>query len=206
MSVVIGLTGGIGAGKSVAAQLFAELGAVIVDADEVAREVVMPGQPALAEIVQAFGQEVLTTDGELNRQVLAQLVFADSEKLAELNRITHPRIIQHIDELVQKHRKQGAEVIIIDAALLIETGLWRNVDKVLVVAAEDETRIRRIIRRNGFSREEAQKRLQSQMPQDEKVRQADFVIYNEGSLRELEVQVRRVWEEILGENHRTDCT
>ncbi len=197
MGIVVGLTGSIATGKSVVARILAELGAKIIDADRVAREVVQPGEPALAEIVAAFGRKVLQPDGELNRKALAELVFTDAASLARLNQITHPRIIERINELCQAYLTQGAGLVVIDAPLLIETGLAEQVDVVVVTTCPREVQIARIQARDGLSRAEAEQRIASQLPQEEKIKQADFVIETDCSLAELRVRVKEVWEEIV---------
>lgn len=197
MGIVVGLTGSIATGKSVVARILAELGAKIIDADRVAREVVQPGEPALAEIVAAFGRKVLQPDGELNRKALAELVFTDAASLARLNQITHPRIIERINELCQAYLTQGAGLVMIDAPLLIETGLAEQVDVVVVTTCPREVQIARIQARDGLSRAEAEQRIASQLPQEEKIKQADFVIETDCSLAELRVRVKEVWEEIV---------
>ncbi|NLY56513.1 MAG: dephospho-CoA kinase [Firmicutes bacterium] len=195
--MVVGLTGSIATGKSVVARILAELGAKIIDADRVAREVVQPGEPALAEIVAAFGRKVLQPEGELNRKALAELVFTDAASLARLNQITHPRIIERINELCQAYLTQGAGLVVIDAPLLIETGLAEQVDVVVVTTCPREVQIARIQARDGLSRAEAEQRIASQLPQEEKIKQADFVIETDCSLAELRVRVKEVWEEIV---------
>lgn len=197
MGIVVGLTGSIATGKSVVARILAELGAKIIDADRVAREVVQPGEPALAEIVAAFGRKVLQPEGELNRKALAELVFTDAASLARLNQITHPRIIERINELCQAYLTQGAGLVVIDAPLLIETGLAEQVDVVVVTTCPREVQIARIQARDGLSRAEAEQRIASQLPQEEKIKQADFVIETDCSLAELRVRVKEVWEEIV---------
>ncbi len=207
MGTVVGLTGSIATGKSVVAGIFAELGAKIIDADQVAREIVRSGEPALAEIVAAFGRKVLQPDGELNRKVLAELVFGDADSLDRLNQITHPRIIARIEQLCQAYLAQGAELVVIDAALLIETGLGQLVDKVVVTTCPPEAQIKRILERDGLSRTQAERRIASQLPQAEKIKQADYVINTDRPLAELREEVRAVWEEIVdAQDSGPNCT
>ena len=194
---IVGLTGNIASGKSVVASMFRELGASIIDADQIARLVVEPGQPAWKEIVERFGEEVLNSDGTINRSRLGEIVFRDGEKREELNRITHPRIIEKIKELIEKHRKEGAEAVIVEAALIAERGGMKPIiSDLIVVTADEETQISRLTQRVGLSREEALLRIKSQMPISEKVKHATYVIDNSGNLEETRDQVKKVWEMI----------
>jgi dephospho-CoA kinase len=197
---VIGLTGNIGCGKSVVASMFRELGAVIIDADQVARLVVEPGQPAWKEIVERFGKEVLNPDGTINRSRLGEIVFRDEEKREELNRITHPRIIERIKEIIEKYRKEGAKIVIIEAALIVEKGGMKPIiDDLIVVTADEETQMRRLTQMVGLSQEDALLRIKSQMPTSEKIKHATYVIDNSGGLEETREQVKKVWEMIKSE-------
>lgn len=197
---VIGLTGGIASGKSTVSRLLKELGATILDADVIAREVVEPGQPALAEIAAAFGPEVLREDGSLDRARLGALVFGDGEARARLNAITHPRVIRRINELLEEERRANPRgVAVVDAPLLLEAGMGHLVDEVWVVAADEETQLRRLMRRDGLSRAEAMRRIRAQMPLAEKLRQADRVIDTGCTLEETARQVRSLWNLIAGQ-------
>jgi dephospho-CoA kinase len=195
---VIGLTGNIACGKSVVAGMFRELGASVIDADQVARLIVEPGQPAWKEIVERFGEGVLNPDGTINRRRLGEIVFRDAEKREELNRITHPRIIEKIRELIEEHRKEGARVVIVEATLIVEKGGMKPIiGDLIVVTADEETQIMRLTQRVGLSREEALLRIKSQMPVSEKVKHATYVIDNSGDLEKTREQVKRVWEMIM---------
>ncbi len=195
---IIGLTGNIACGKSVVAGMFRELGASVIDADQVARLVVEPGQPAWKEIVERFGEGVLNPDGTINRRRLGEIVFRDAEKREELNRITHPRIIEKIRELIEEHRKEGARVVIVEATLIVEKGGMKPIiGDLIVVTADEETQIMRLTQRVGLSREEALLRIKSQMPVSEKVKHATYVIDNSGDLEKTREQVKRVWEMIM---------
>ncbi len=195
---IIGLTGNIACGKSVVAGMFRELGASVIDADQVARLVVEPGQPAWKEIVERFGEGVLNPDGTINRRRLGEIVFRDAEKREELNRITHPRIIEKIRELIEEHRKEGARVVIVEATLIVEKGGMKPIiGDLIVVTADEETQIMRLTQRIGLSREEALLRIKSQMPISEKVKHATYVIDNSGDLEKTREQVKRVWEMIM---------
>jgi len=194
--MLIGLTGGIASGKSTVAATLERLGAIIIDADVIAREVVKKGEKAWKEIVVVFGTNILKEDGEINRKKLADLVFSDSEKLKILNRITHPRIIekinQKVSEIIEKDRKA---VIILVAPLLIETGLYKIVDEVWVVYTDNNTQLKRLMERDGLSREEAEKRIGAQIPIEEKLKFADVIIDNSGDLNKTYEQLYKIWEE-----------
>jgi dephospho-CoA kinase len=189
----VGLTGSIAVGKSFVAGVFAELGSHVLDADHTAREVVLPGSPGLEAVVQAFGEEVLNADGTLNRQQLGALVFADEEKRQQLNYLLHPFIIARQDEILREwEREDPGGVGIVDAALMIESGGYKRFDKLIVVHCRPEVQLERLMLRNGLTREEAQQRIDSQMPQEEKQRFADYLIdtsdgYELARARTLEV-------------------
>jgi dephospho-CoA kinase len=194
---VIGLTGGIASGKSTAARTLGELGARVVDADRVAREIVAPGQPALAEIVRAFGREMLQPDGTLDRKRLGALVFTDAAARKTLNAITHPRIAVETQARLQKLRDEGVPRAIYEAALLVENGVHHGLDGLIVVACDDATQMRRLLDRDGFSEAEAKARIAAQAPQSEKIAAATWVVDTSGPLAETKKQLARVWEEIL---------
>ena len=198
--LLVGLTGGIATGKSTVSAMFAHLGAKVVDADQLAREVVMPGQPAHAEIVKAFGPDVLQADGQLDRKRLGALVFADAERRRRLEQITHPAIRVRQQRILSVYEEEVFEGIVIwDVALLIETGGAKGMDKVVVVAADPDTELARLMARDGFSEEEARRRIGSQMPIAEKAKLADYVIDNSGTRAETERRVREVYR-ALGED------
>lgn len=164
-------------GKSFVASIFAELGCHILDADQTAREVVLPGAPGLAAVVNAFGSEVLKADGTLNRQHLGALIFADDDKRQQLNHILHPFIIARQDEILRAWEREDPDGIgIVDAALMIESGGYKRFDKLIVVHCRPEVQLERLMLRNGLSRDEAQQRIDSQMPQEEKQRYGDYLI------------------------------
>ncbi len=194
---VIGLTGGIASGKSTAARTLAELGARVVDADEVAREIVAPGQPALAEIVRAFGRDMLLPDGTLDRKRLGALVFADDDKRRQLNAITHPRIALETAARLGKLRDDGVPVAVYEAALLVENGIHKGLDGLIVVACDEATQLRRLVDRDGFSEAEARARIAAQASVAEKIAAATWVVDTSGPLAETKKQLARVWEEIL---------
>lgn len=206
MGRVIGLTGGIASGKSLVSAYLRELGAQIIDADEIARRVVQPGGPVLREIVAEFGDAVLNADGTLNRKELGRIVFSDPAKLDRLNRIIHPQILAEIKMLLNKHRKSGSErIAVLDAPLLYEVGGEGLVDEVWVVDVDYPTQLKRLMRRDNLSEEDARRRIAAQIPLDEKVRRADRVIDNRSTPEDTRRQVRRLWEE-LHRRHRVEST
>lgn len=191
--ITIGLTGGIGSGKSTVSSRLAELGAFIVDADLVAREIVEPGQPALAELAEVF-DGVLNPDGTLNRAELARQAFATPEATKKLNAITHPRIRARTEELFKQGRESGAEVLVYDMPLLIENGEVNKVDHVLVVDAPDELRIERLVQHRGLDEDDARRRIAAQIDRETRLGAADTVLDNSGSLEDLLTQVDGFWD------------
>jgi dephospho-CoA kinase len=191
----IGLTGGIGSGKSLVARFFADFGAAVVDADRIAREILAPGEAAYNDVIREFGKEVVRPDGTLDRKALAARVFADAEARRRLNALTHPHIRRRMAEEVNRLAAQpNVDVIILDIPLLLETNDGRDLDGIVVVYADDEVRERRLEARNGLSEVGIQQRLAAQMPLREKVTRADWVIDNNGSLDRTREQVAAVWE------------
>ncbi len=194
--IVIGLTGGAGAGKTTVARWLAELGAAVVDADAIAREVVEPGRPAHQALVAAFGPGILGPDGRIDRRRLARVAFGSGEALERLNRATHPHIIREIRRRLDELRASGCRVAVLDAPLLLETGLDGLTDEVWVVVADPEQQVARLAARAGLDREEAEARLRAQMAPEERLRRADVVIDNRGSPAETRRQVRAAWERL----------
>jgi dephospho-CoA kinase len=173
----VGLTGSIGVGKSYVATVFVELGCHVLDADQTAREVVLPGTIGLSEIVAEFGTEVLNPDATLDRKQLGAIVFRDAEKRLKLNAILHPRIIERQDQILNRWELTDPNGIgIVDAALMIESGGYQRFDKLIVVHCRPEVQLERLMLRSGLSRGEAQQRINSQMPQEEKQKFADYLI------------------------------
>ncbi|MFF4953663.1 dephospho-CoA kinase [Streptomyces chattanoogensis] len=194
--VKVGLTGGIGAGKSEVSRLLASYGAVIVDADKIAREVVEPGTPGLAAVVEEFGEDVLTPDGTLDRPKLGGIVFADPAKLKALNAIVHPLVGARSAEL---EASAGPDAVVVhDVPLLTENGLAPLYDRVVVIDATPETRLDRLVRLRGMAEGEAKSRMAAQATREQRLAVADFVIDNDGPLEALEPQVREVWERLRG--------
>lgn len=191
----VGLTGGIGAGKSEVSRLLVSYGAVLVDADKIAREVVEPGTPGLDAVVDAFGPGVLTADGRLDRPKLGSLVFSDSEKLATLNAIVHPLVRARSAEL---EGAAGEDAIVVhDVPLLVESELTGLYEVVVVVDASSETRLDRLVRVRGMAESEARSRMAAQATRERRNAAADLVIDNDGPLEKLEPQVRDVWERLV---------
>ena len=173
----VGLTGSIGVGKSFVTSVFVELGCRVLDADQTAREVVMPGTPGLKALVEVFGKDILATDGSLDRKRLGALIFADESQRQRLNHILHPFIIARQDEILNGWEAEDPDGIgIVDAALMIESGGYKRFDKLIVVHCRPEVQLERLMLRDKLSREEALRRINSQMPQEEKQRFADYLI------------------------------
>ncbi|MFJ7127145.1 dephospho-CoA kinase [Streptomyces sp. NPDC098101] len=190
----VGLTGGIGAGKSEVSRLFVSYGAVLIDADRIAREVVEPGTPGLAAVVEAFGEGVLTAEGALDRPKLGSLVFSDADRLATLNAIVHPLVGARSAEL--ESRAEAGDVVVHDVPLLTENGLAPLYDLVVVVDASPETRLDRLVRLRGMDESEARARMAAQATRAQRLAVADLVIDNDGPLDALEPQVRKAWDEL----------
>ena len=195
---VIGLTGNIACGKSLVLRTLAELGAETIDADQVSREVMSQGSPVLEEVARAFGPEILNADGSLNRRALARIVFSDPEQLARLEAIVHPPVVELIRRRVAESR---SPVVVIDAIKLFEAGLAGDCDEVWVVTCTPEQQLARLMARDRISEEEALLRIRAQPPQEEKVRRADRVIDNSGTIEDTLAQVRAAWEN-LAIHHR----
>jgi dephospho-CoA kinase len=196
MTLVVGLTGGIGSGKSTVARLLGDLGARVVDADVLARRVVAPGAPALAEIAQVFGPDVVEPDGTLARRRLGERVFRDPDARQRLEAITHPRIAAAFADEVSRAQAEDVAVLVYEAALLVESGAYRLMDRVVVVTAPEARQVERVGARDGLPGEAARARIASQSTTADKVAVADHVIVNDGGLAELEARVQAVWEEL----------
>lgn len=194
---VIGLTGNIASGKSLVSRTLQDLGAQVIDADSVARSVVKPGTPGWKQVIECFGQEILNPDGTINRKELGSRVFGDPRQLKMLNSITHPLILEEIEAAIKNFREQNKEpdnVLVIDAPLLIETGLQRLVDEVWMVDLPEQIQVERLMARNRLTRDEAMKRISSQMPADEKKKLAQVVIDNSGDVMTTQKTVRDIWQ------------
>ena len=198
MSVLVGLTGCMGAGKSLAASFFLEQGAYIIDADAICRELVKPGKPAWKEIFDTFGSEYFNPDDSLNRKKLAALIFENNNKRITLEAILHHRII--VEEKIRYDSyqiKYPNAVVIIDAALLIESGNHKTTDRVIVIHSNEEVQIQRVMKRSAESRDGVKKRLEQQMPLEEKLKYADYVLYNDSDQKYLKTQVFDLYLELL---------
>ena len=195
----VGLTGGLASGKSTVAAFFRELGAFHVDADLIARELLAPGGGAVREVIGRFGGDIVGADGAIDRKALAAIVFGDPRALADLNALVHPKVREEIARRIAAHesRASASAVALVDAALLVESGIHRDFDALIVVTCREETQVARAVARGGLSEDEARARLAAQAPLQEKLAAADYVIDNESSLDDTKRQVRAVWEELL---------
>ena len=194
----VGLTGSIGVGKSFVASLFTEFGCHVLDADQTAREVVMPGTSGLKALTEAFGEQILNTDGTLDRKRLGALIFADQSQRQQLNQILHPFIIARQDEILREwETRDPGGIGIVDAALMIESGGYRRFDKLIVVHCRPAVQLERLMLRDQLSRAEAQRRIASQMPQEEKQRFADYLIDTSDGFEITRTQTKHVYEELI---------
>jgi len=200
MALIVGLTGGIVSGKSTVALMFKDLGAKIVDADKLGHSVVLPHKPAWEKIVKIFGKDILQNDLTIDREKLGKIVFANQPLLKKLNEITHPEITKiikkEIDSVKNKTYNQK-KILIIDAALIYEAKIDRLMDKIIVVYIDEDEQIKRLIKRNNLSKDEALQRIKSQMPMKEKVKMADYVIDNSNSLDKTKKQVEKIWKSLI---------
>ncbi|MEA4986507.1 MAG: dephospho-CoA kinase [Anaerovorax sp.] len=186
---VIGLTGGIGSGKSTVSRYLRKKGIIVLDADEVAREIVLPGSDTLNELTDFFGKEILLEDGSLNRKMLGSIVFSDSVKKLRLDQIMHGKIIEQIQKKLQNETERGVPFVIIDAPLLLETGMDKIVDQVWLVEMKDELRIDRVMKRDKLSKEDVKARILQQMNAEEKRKKSHVIIDNSSNLANLYAQV-----------------
>lgn len=195
--VVIGLTGGIASGKSTISALLKKMGAKIIDADEIAREIVQPGSPTLLEIEQRFGSELINQDGSLNRKALGEKVFRDSSLVKELNSITHPRIKNLTENIIRDIYETDPEaIVVIDAPLLLEANMESLVDEIWVAAVDEKIQVKRIMERDRLSATEALARINNQLPLSEKIKKADRVIDTGCSWHETQLIVKNYWTSI----------
>jgi len=195
--LTVGVTGGVGSGKTTVSRMFEEEGAYLIDADQIARELIQPGSPAWKELLRVFGRTILKKNGTLDRSLLASLVFSNRRKRRLLNDILHPRIRREMEKRAREiARKDPKAIIIFDVPLLVETGFHREMDQVVVVTSKEEQQIRRLKERAGLKEEEARRILSSQWDIEKKVKVADFVIRNEGSLEQTRTRVREVFQEL----------
>jgi dephospho-CoA kinase len=195
--LVVGLTGGVASGKTTVSQILQHEGAYLIDADQIARELVEPRTPIWGELIRAFGKEILQEDESINRKKLAATVFSNPEKRRLIEEILHPQITMEIDRRIEEIRKKDSEaVVVVDAALLVETGTYRRMDKLIVVTATETQQIERLGKRTGAAQKEAQGRISSQRALEEKVKVADFIIRNEGTLEETSMRAKEIFQEL----------
>ena len=195
--LIVGLTGGVASGKSVVSQVWKEEGGYLIDADRIARELVQPRAPAWKALVKAFGKEILQEDGSIHRKKLATRVFSNPVERELLNRILHPRIKREIDRRIKGIGQKGPKaIVVIDAALLVETGYYRDVDKVVVVTSTKKQQIERLRRRDQMDQEMARGIIDSQIRGEERIKVADIIIRNEGSRMQTERKAKEVFEEL----------
>lgn len=190
---VIGLTGGIGSGKSTVSQFLAELGATIIDADAIGHEVFKPETEAWREVVATFGKQIINPDGTINRQKLGTIVFANPEARARLNEIMHPRIYEVVKAQLEEYRRQGVNGVVLEAPLLVEAGWASLVDELWVTTAPEDTVLKRLRERTGLSAAESRARIRAQLPEEERLKHADVVIDTDCALDELKVRVKELW-------------
>jgi dephospho-CoA kinase len=192
--LLVGLTGGIASGKSLVARVFKDLGTHVIDADRIVHDLLQPGQAVWHEVVDHFGKEILLSDTCIDRRKLGDVVFHDTKKRDWLNRCIHPKVFETFSAQVKHLRnRQPADIVVFDAVLLIETGYNRNMDKIVVVYAEQEQQIERLASRDGFTRDHALARIQSQMPLEQKLGHADYIIHNTGTREQAERQATEVF-------------
>ncbi|MDK8501226.1 dephospho-CoA kinase [Corynebacterium pseudodiphtheriticum] len=193
---IIGLTGGIGSGKSTVARSLQKHGFPIVDADLIAREIVEPGQPALAELAKEFGEDILNADGSLDRGLLASRAFTNKDTTQRLNNITHPRINQRTQELFDEARENGAEAVIYDMPLLIDKGLHKDMDATIVVHAAEHVRLERLTTKRGLDVDDVRRRINAQIDDETRKQHADILLDNNGTEEDLTQQIAQAVDKI----------
>jgi dephospho-CoA kinase len=200
MALVVGLTGGIVGGKSTVASMFRDLGAKIIDADKLGHNVILPYKPAWKKIVKLYGKDILRNDLTIDREKLGKTVFTNQILLKKLNEITHPEIIKIIKKEINSARNKTQnqrKILMIDAALIYEIKIDRIMDKIIVVYIDKDEQIKRLIKRNNLSKDEALQRIKSQIPMEIKAEMADYVIDNSNSLDKTKKQVVKIWDELM---------
>jgi dephospho-CoA kinase len=195
--LLVGLTGGLGAGKSTVARMLADRGAILVDADELARRALEPGSRAYREVCDLFGDEVVTASGELDRAAIAATVFSDPERRRALESIVHPEVFRMLAETVEA-RRGTEDIIVFDAPLIVETGFHEACDVVVVVTALEEDRVARTVRNRGMTADQARARIGAQIGDAEREAVADVVIRNDSDVDQLEARVVDLWERLRG--------
>jgi dephospho-CoA kinase len=196
MTRVIGLTGGIGSGKSTVSRFLAELGARIVDADKIGHQSYQPGTDSWRDLVQTFGRDILAQNETIDRQKLAAIVFSQPEELKIFNAIVHPRMYKIAEKQIEEFRRQGVKVIVLDAPILFETNWTPLVDEVWVVVADEPHVIGRATARSGLNAEQIKSRIRAQMSNEDRIKRADAVIYNNGTAEELREKVNELWQRL----------
>ena len=191
---VIGLTGGIGSGKSTVSRFLQGMGAVVLDADKVGHEAYQPNTETWREVVSAFGKQIVTSDGEIDRKKLGGIVFSNPELLTRLNQIMHPRMFDMMKDRIEEYRQRGVKIVVLEAAILLEAGWTPLVDEVWVTVASVSEVVNRAIERTGLPEEQIRARIRSQLSNEERKKHADVVISNDGSLDELKVKVEELWQ------------
>jgi len=197
---VVGLTGGIGSGKSTVARFMAEMGAVIVDADRVGHEAFKAGTELWQQVTAAFGKGILAQDGDIDREKLGKAVFDSPEALEKLNRIMHPAMRDIIKAQVEEYRRQGAGVVVVEAPLLVEAGWTSLADEVWVTTATEAAVLRRLRERTGMTEQESLARIRSQLPSQERLKHADVIIDTDCDLQELKARVKELWQKMAGKS------
>ena len=195
---VIGLTGGIGSGKSTVSQFLAELGATIIDADKIGHETFKPETEAWREVVAAFGQQIVAANGTIDREKLGTIVFSNPEARARLNQIMHPRIYEVVRAQLAEYQRQGVSVVVLEAPLLVEAGWTSLVDEVWVTTASEDTVLKRLRERTGLSEVESQTRIRAQLPTEKRIKEADVVIDTDCNLDELKAKTGELWRGLQG--------
>lgn len=197
--IIVGVTGSIGTGKTTVAGIFRRMGAVVIDADEISHQLIYPGRPAWKKIVSAFGKIILRRDHFIDRKVLGRKVFSDSRQLKKLSGIIHPLVYKEIRERIAKiKRSDPSSVVILDVPLLLESGGQKHIDKLIVATAPRGVQLKRACGKFGLSRSDVLRRIKAQMPLNDKVKAADFVIDNGGSIISTAKQSRAIWKKLVG--------
>jgi dephospho-CoA kinase len=196
MTRVIGLTGGIGSGKSTVSRFLAELGAVIIDADKIGHEVYRPDTDTWRKLVKTFGRGILAADNTIDRKKLGAIVFSNEEELKRLNAIVHPQITEIIKKQIDDYRRKDAKVIVLDAPVLLEAHANNLTDEVWVVVADDDNVIKRAVARTGLREEQIRDRIRAQMSKTERIKNAQVIIYNDGTPEDLRGKIKKLWEQI----------
>ncbi|MFC2042216.1 dephospho-CoA kinase [Chloroflexota bacterium] len=195
---IVGLTGGIGSGKSTVAQFLTELGAAVIDADKVGHEAIQPGTPVFQKIVAAFGQQIIGASGEIDRARLGEIVFKNPQARERLNEIIHPIMYDMVMARLDDYQKQGVKVVVLDAPLLLDAGWASLVDEVWVTITTENTILERLSERSDLSAEEIKARIRSQLPSEERIKHADVVIDTACTLDELKAKAKEMWQRLQG--------